>query len=535
VARELVELSDGLERQIRGQVAKESDLKDARSADKWVLRGTPLRFYRTAWLVYLERLDHSGAARPDRIYFVAQQRQPSNHLRLVPMANETGSVDRANRECSLSLPTDEEELRGIVLDYLNFYYAFTPQYDPILTNLNEGPAHFGVPQTADDLRFSQLGALSGGPDGQPPPGCTDVCLAQGAVWHYLEERDLRCFAVTKLKMRQVPYLRVTGRIVVQYRRGLFAADFRLPTSTYLPSLTNPELLYESEALREPPVFPGSTLRISGILGLRELWRALKATVGQAFAVLASASIAVVVWAITILVGLIWLLTAIFPLAEMTGWQGLRVVLHHMGQAFGLPVWPQTLFAISLMALITFLGGIVYTTHMDRIFNWLFWLCPREQRAWLAEGLARRVNERDREFIAQDTFRNCIWWAFRRLIYWTGCIVLAFASMQIALNVIYGLQNASAARIVITLLSQAAVNVPLILYVLVRVPGLLENLDPIADGILSGQLLFWFHAAMVLVVIKGIYRMWIFTVEASPFAFYRRLPVTSRRREAYVDT
>ena len=104
--------------------------------------------------------------------------------------------------------------------------------------------------------------------------------------------------------------------------------------------------------------------------MRELWRRSKLTVGQAFAVLASASIAVVVWAITILVGLIWLLTAIFPLAEMTGWQGLRVVLHHMGQAFGLPVWPQTLFAISLSALITFLGGIVYTTHMDRIFNWL---------------------------------------------------------------------------------------------------------------------------------------------------------------------
>ena len=205
----------GLERSDQGPGRRESDLEDARSADKWVLRGTPLRFYRTAWLVYLERLDHSGAARPDRIYFVAQQRQPSNHLRLVPMANETGSVDRANRECSLSLPTDEEELRGIVLDYLNFYYAFTPQYDPILTNLNEGPAHFGVPQTAERFAVFPARRIERWPRWTTAARLHRRVPGAGAVWHYLEERDRRCFAVTKLKMRQVPYLRVTGRIVVQ--------------------------------------------------------------------------------------------------------------------------------------------------------------------------------------------------------------------------------------------------------------------------------------------------------------------------------
>jgi hypothetical protein len=145
----------------------------------------------------------------------------------------------------------------------------------------------------------------------------------------------------------------------------------------------------------------------------------------------------------------------------------------------------------------------------------------------ANILAVRVARRDRELIAQDTYRKRVLWALRHLIYWTAYIILAFASVQIALNDIYGAQNAAAARIVLTLFEQAAINIPLILYVLVRVPGLINNLDPVAEGVLNWQLLFWFHAAMVLIVIKGIYRVWTFTVDASPHAFYRRLPVTNR--------
>ena len=190
--------------------------------------------------------------------------------------------------------------------------------------------------------------------------------------------------------------------------------------------------------------------------------------------------------------------------------------------------------MSLFAIAAFLSTIFYLTHMDKIFNLLFWLWPRGHRLWLAEKLVERVSRRDSELIAQDTFRKRAFWVLRRLLYWTAYIILAFASVQIALNTIYGLQNASAYRIVVTLLEQAAINIPLILYVLIRVPGLIENLDPVADGILSAQLLSWFHVATVVIVIKGIYRIWTFTVDASPNAFYRRLPVTNRNSGGDID-
>ena len=85
-------------------------------------------------------------------------------------------------------------------------------------------------------------------------------------------------------------------------------------------------------------------------------------------------------------GLIWLLTAIFPLAEMTGWQGCASCCTTMGTAVGLPDWAANAYWRSWMALITFLGGIVYTTHMDKIFNWIFSLCPRAHPAVDRRGL-----------------------------------------------------------------------------------------------------------------------------------------------------
>jgi hypothetical protein len=439
------------------------------------------------------------------------------------MANEPGSVDRANRECGLVLPEDQSELEAVVIDYLSFYYAFTPQYDPLLTNLDEGPTHFGIPLSVDDLRFD-LGGVSESDSNLA--ACSDSCLARGAVWHYLDGTKER-FAAIRLRMRRVPYPRATGRIVIQFRRGLFAADFRLPITSNVPALGNPELLYESTTLRTPLVYRQKSFHLHGYLGLSDLWRALKATIFQIVALIGTASITVIAWTITVLLGFVWLLTWVFPVLEASGWHGARAVLHIIGSPFGFESWAHSLRAISLLAIATFLSSIIYTTHMDKIFNLLFWLCPLGRRTWLANILAERVSKRDRELIAQDTFRKRALWAFRHLVYWSAYIILTFASVQIALNAIYGLQNASASRIVLTLFEQAAINVPLILYVLVRVPGLIDNLDPVAEGILSGQLLFWFHATMVLIVIKGIYRVWTFTVDASPHAFYRRLPVTNR--------
>ena len=525
MGREFKELSAELDQEIRRQIARESDLADAAMAARWLLMGSVLPFYPRAWLAYLERIVQEGGP-PERLYFVVQERE-ARKLLLVPMANEVGSIDRANRECGLTFPENSDEADAIVIDYPNFYYAFTPQHDPLLANLDEGPTHFGVPLAVDDLRFE-----TSGESGQA--ACSNSCLALGAVWHYLNRQTNDRFATIRLKIRKMPYPRVTGRIVIQFRRGLFAADFRLPSSTNIPTLGNPELLYESTALRAPAVYPRATLRLRGFLGLAEVGRTLKAAAIQMVSAIGTASIVGIAWIVTLLLSFVWLFTWIFPFVEMTGWQGARAIWHLLGAPIGFESWAHSLRAIALFAIAAFLCSILYTTHMDKIFNMLFWLCPRGHRMWLAEKLAKRVSERDRELIAQDTFRKRALWAVRRLLYWSAYIVMAFASVQIALNAIYGLENASAGRIVMTLLEQAAINVPLILYVLVRVPGLIDKLDLVADGIVSAQLLFWFHAAMVLIVIKGIYRIWSFTVDASPHAFYRRLPVTNRHVGGEVD-
>jgi hypothetical protein len=262
--RKFEEFTAEIDRRIRGQVAKASDLTDAQTPARWLLLGSKLSFYPEAWLAYLERIDPEARGRPERLYFVVQERGSNERLRLVPTANELGSVDHANRECGLALPKEESELETAVIDYVNFYYAFTPQYDPLLANLDEGPTHFGVPLTVDDIRFEQGGASS---DGSTPTACSDQCLARGAVWHYLNKEVNDRFAAIRLRTRTVPYLRLTGRIVIQFRRGLFAADFRLPLSTNTPALGNPELLYESTALRAPYVYPRPTIRLPGYLGL----------------------------------------------------------------------------------------------------------------------------------------------------------------------------------------------------------------------------------------------------------------------------
>jgi hypothetical protein len=515
---------------IRSQVARQSDLSDTTITARWLLRGSKLSFYPRAWLAYLERVTPDGSSRADRYYFVVQSRARRKNLRLVPMANEAGSVDRANRECRLAFPTKLIDLESVVIDYLNFYYAFTPQYDPLLANLDEGPTHFGVPLTIEDLRFEGSGAAS---DSLQSDACSDPCLARGAVWHYLDSATNKRFVAIRLRMRR-PYPRITGRMVIQFRRGLFATDFRIPASSNTPTLGNPELLYESTALRAPAVYPQTSLRVQGFLGFKDLWRALKTTVALVLTLIGTASIALVAWTMTILFSVIWFVSGAYPFMEMTGWQGGRDILHFVGAVFGFQNWAHTLRYLSCVAIAAFLASIIYITHMDKIFNFLFWLCPRGRRMWLAEKLANRVSRRDRELIAQDTFRKRALWALRRLSTWSAYIVLAFASVQISLNGIYGLQMASASRIVLTLLEQAAINIPLILYVLVRVPGLIGNLDPVADGVLSAQLLFWFHAAMVLIVIKGVYRVWTFTVDASPHAFYRRLPVTNRLSSGDID-
>ena len=113
-------------------------------------------------------------------------------------------------------------------------------------------------------------------------------------------------------------------------------------------------------------------------------------------------------------------------------------------------------------------------------------------------------------------------AIRLLAWWTTYVVLAFASVQMALVGMGFEQAASPEMIVLALWKQAALNVPLIVYVMVRHPWLFGTLDPSGAGLLNGTLVFFFHLAVAAIILKGIYRIWVFTKEASPRAFYRKL-------------
>ena len=79
------------------------------------------------------------------------------------------------------------------------------------------------------------------------------------------------------------------------------------------------------------------------------------------------------------------------------------------------------------------------------------------------------------------------------------------------------------RIIATLAVQALANVPLV-YAVVNFSPFAQYLDPAAIAGIHTGLLFAFHGAMAAVVVKGVSRMWVLTVEASPHAFFRRLRV-----------
>ena len=68
-----------------------------------------------------------------RYYFLTRPRGRKG--RLVPISNAIGAVDRANRQYALNLTRDN------VADYLNFYFAFTPKEDPMLSRMPAAAAH----------------------------------------------------------------------------------------------------------------------------------------------------------------------------------------------------------------------------------------------------------------------------------------------------------------------------------------------------------------------------------------------------------
>ena len=73
-----------------------------------------------------------------------------------------------------------------------------------------------------------------------------------------------------------------------------------------------------------------------------------------------------------------------------------------------------------------------------------------------------------------------------------------------------------------MLLQAGLNLPFVTVALIQVFKVADWLNPVAEGILDYWLLGAFQVVIGFVVFKGLYRVWGYTVEASPYTFFRRM-------------
>jgi hypothetical protein len=352
--------------------------------------------------------------------------------------------------------------------------------------------------------------------------CDERCLALGAVWHFLDPRTHARFVPRRFKRKKLPYFfRITARFAVQLDNALFAVDVKVTELTGTPVLSNIELLYQG-ALRQPPMRSSVGLDLPDWVARKEFWRRVARRAAELGREVMRRTGLTLSWTVTLLFAYLWGLSALFPILEMLEANFLRRHLEWLNGTLGLDAWPATLAKLTSIALVAFLLHIYYLTSVDKMFNWIFRLCPKRWEKYLAKLMTPRLEKHDRELIAQDTFRKRALLAVRLLIFWTAYAVLAFASLQIAANIMANHQGASAAEIVGTLLKQAAINVPLIAYFMLRLPQLFGSLDPVGQHVLNTWILLCFQIVMAGVIIKGIYRMWVFTKEASPNAFYRKL-------------
>ena len=452
----------------------------------------------------------------NRLFFLVQLgRKEKKVKRVIPLTNSEEAIDRANRELKLALDGRN------VIDYLNFYYTFTPKDDPVPSE-NWQSAQFAVPRTVEDLEYVSSDA-AGAPAPSPQQDrCSEDCLALGAIWHFLNSSPEKNFVVLRRKQRVRPYGRISGRICVRLERGLFAADFKIPMASGVPTLSNPELLYEAAVLKRPEELPRHTLPLPSYILRKEWWLGIKSAVNERAADLVRHIRLGLSWTVTIVLACFLALSALFPIVEILRYGGLRGALAWIGSHIGLEGWPLTLFALSTISIAVFLWLIYYKANMDKIFNWVFRLTPRRWERGIARKLNPLIDRYDRNLIAQDTFRKRAWMAIRLLLWWTAYVVLAFASVQMALNGLETEQTGSPEGIVLSLRKQATLNVPLIVYVMVRHPWLFGTLEPSGAGTLNGTLVFFFHLAVAAIILKGVYRIWVFTKEASPRVFYRKL-------------
>jgi hypothetical protein len=356
--------------------------------------------------------------------------------------------------------------------------------------------------------------------------CSAECLARGAVWHFLDEATHE--RVTPLRLRDKRSV-ISGRLPVQFRDALFATDFRVPKGSGIPVLSNPEPLFSSSQLIPPSLLPNSLLPLPRKISLQEFWAATKSKAKKLAATWARHVLRASWWVLSGVLLYVWVLTALFSVFELFGSSRLRAHVQWVSESLASASWPETVFIVAAAGIVVFLANIFVATHMDKVFNWIFSFCPRRWQNRLAELLDKGIENWDQRMIAQDTFGKRLGWSALRLTLWTAYLVFAFATLQILWDLIWEQHTAPVYRLIATFLSQAALNIPFVTFVLIRVFGLAPRLDPVADGVIDGSLLTAFQLAMALIVFKGLYRVWIFTVEASPYTFFRRLRQKRGRR------
>ena len=501
-----------LEQLIREYIAKKLRFPAAASAATSQVRGREVSFYNNAWLGYLEITGSDQAPEPVRYFFVVQRRRKKVHV--VPLANAAGCVQRANRELELRLSKEN------IVEYLSYYYSFTPKDHAMLARLGRGPTQFAVPRRFSEIEFSSTAQLALRLPGASDAGaCSIECLARGAIWHFLDEATHERVLPLRLRNKQTA---VSGRLPIQFRDALFATDFRVPKPSGIPVLSNPELLYSSDAIVPPDPQPAAMLPLPRKISWYEFWVAARAKATKIATTWGRHTLRVFWWVCSAGLLYVWFLTALFPLFEGLGSKHLRNHVERVSDGLGLATWPETFFAVAVLGIVFFLINVFVATHMDKVFNWIFRFCPSRIQPWLANVLDSGIEKWDQRMTAQDTFGKRLGWSSFRLVLWTSYLVLAFATLQMLWDLILGQQTVPAFRLLATLLSQAVLNIPFVTFLLIRVFGLAPRLDPVADGVIDPTLLTAFQLAMAIIVFKGLYRVWIFTVEASPYTFFRRL-------------
>lgn len=502
---ELGPIEPQLETAVRKYVESISLWRPFSEAGHWGMTGAPLRFYKQSWLCLL-----TSAGGDVRVYMVVRASKRARIRKLATLCNATGEVDQINRKFRLDLSTTN------VLDYLAFYYAFTPKQDVLSRNLKRPPSQFHIPLS--------MAGVTRAPGGDPDlaPGQQDLgCLVRGAIWRYLDRRNSARVVATRLRGNKV-LKRFSGNVLIQFRDGLFSADFRVATRYGVPILSNVELVFKDARLRAPREIMSQDL--PRLKTLRNVKEDLIDGARRAKDALLRYSAAGSWRAATFIAGALWAISAAFPLLEAADIPIAKPLLGWLGHVTHIGNWADTLFVVANTGILFWLAGIIYFTHMENLFNAMFKVCPTPLRAWLAGWLDDLAKDRDRSLTARDTLLKRSRYTLVLFVLWAGYLILAFASLQMTLghatilpDAAKGLPSAPPLATLGSLTVQAILNVPIFFFLLYRL-----GVELIPHESLHPTIIAVFHIAIAAVVVKGVYRIWALSSEASPRNFIRRL-------------